>query len=268
MYDYSLVDTILTGLKAEAEAVDFYERLAASAPAHSQKTMILDAAQRKKARLHQWSDLYTRMTGTYPDYTVEEVDFDSYVDGLNKAYEREVEAYEHFRQGLELTRHSPLGGLFWRTCHEDAAFAERFNCLANDNLELKDYGGEPYVVNIDEAARQNETFRTALWTGEHLQVTLMSIEVGGDIGLEVHPEVDQFLRIEEGEGLVQMGPGEDQLDFEKEVEDDDAIMVPAGTWHNLTNTGEIPLKLYTIYAPPEHPFGTVHETQEDAMEAE
>ncbi|MGA8942948.1 MAG: cupin domain-containing protein [Thermoactinomyces sp.] len=130
---------------------------------------------------------------------------------------------------------------------------------------LKDYGKQPFVVNIDQAAKQNDTFRTTLWTGEHLQVVLMSIDVGDDIGLEVHPDVDQFLRIEEGRGLVQMGDRKDQLDFRAEVCDNYAIMVPAGKWHNLTNTGNKPLKLYTIYAPPEHPFGTVHRTKSDAM---
>lgn len=129
---------------------------------------------------------------------------------------------------------------------------------------LNDHGKEPLVVNINQAARQNNTFRTAIWTGDNLQVTLMSINVGEDIGLEVHPDVDQFLRIEEGQGFVQMGKSRDQLNFVRHVHDDSAIMVPAGMWHNLTNTGNIPLKLYTIYAPPEHPFGTVHRTKADA----
>jgi mannose-6-phosphate isomerase-like protein (cupin superfamily) len=136
------------------------------------------------------------------------------------------------------------------------------------NIELKDYGGHPFVVNINKATKQNRSFRTALWTGDHLQVTLMSINVGEDIGLEVHPTVDQFLRIEEGQGIVQMGDTKDNLYFERRVYDDDAIMVPAGKWHNIINTGNKPLKLYSIYAPPEHPFGTVHETKADAMAAE
>jgi mannose-6-phosphate isomerase-like protein (cupin superfamily) len=136
------------------------------------------------------------------------------------------------------------------------------------NIEMKDYGKQPFVVNINEATKQNSTFRTALWTGNHLQVTLMSINVGEDIGLEVHPDVDQFLRIEEGQGIVQMGETKDNLTFQARVSDDFAIMVPAGKWHNLTNTGNMPLKLYTIYAPPEHPFGTVHGTKAEAMAAE
>ncbi len=136
------------------------------------------------------------------------------------------------------------------------------------NGTRQDYGKEPFVVNINEAAKQNNTYRTALWTGDQLQVTLMSLNVNEDIGLEMHPDVDQFLRIEQGQGIVQMGKSKDHLDFEKNVYDDFAIMIPAGTWHNLTNTGNIPLKLYSIYAPPNHPFGTVHVTKSDAVAAE
>lgn len=132
------------------------------------------------------------------------------------------------------------------------------------NIVLKDYGPNPYSVNINEATKQNNTYRTALWTGNHLQVTLMSINVGDDIGLEIHPAVDQFLRIEQGQGIVQMGKSKDNLTYEKNVADDFAIMIPAGTWHNVKNTGNIPLKLYSIYAPPNHPFGTVHVTKADA----
>lgn len=126
---------------------------------------------------------------------------------------------------------------------------------------IKDYGPNPFVINIDEATEQNNTYRTALWTGKHLQLTLMSINVNDDIGLEVHPDTDQFLRIEEGEGLVQMGDSKDNLNFQRAVEEDDVILVPAGKWHNLVNTGNRPLKLYSIYAPPEHPRGTVQVTK-------
>ncbi|CAM4372627.1 Mannose-6-phosphate isomerase, cupin superfamily [Paenibacillus typhae] len=96
-------------------------------------------------------------------------------------------------------------------------------------------------------------------------MTLMSIEVGGDIGLEVHPNTDQFIRIEQGQGLVQMGDRRDQLNFQVTAKADDAILIPAGKWHNLTNLGNVPLKVYVIYAPPEHPHGTVHKTKADAM---
>ncbi|WP_330396894.1 cupin domain-containing protein [Anaeromicrobium sediminis] len=96
----------------------------------------------------------------------------------------------------------------------------------------------------------------------------MSIGVGEDIGLEVHPTGDQFIRIEEGEGLVQMGDSKYKLNFQEKVYDDYAIIIPAGKWHNVINTGDTPLKLYAIYAPPEHPRGTVHETKADAEAAE
>ncbi|WP_084065176.1 cupin domain-containing protein [Paenibacillus stellifer] len=130
---------------------------------------------------------------------------------------------------------------------------------------VKDYGPNPYVVNIEKAAEQNNNYRTAIWTGKHLQVTLMSINVGDDIGLEVHPDTDQFIRIEEGQGLVQMGDRKDQLDYETMAYDGYAVMVPAGKWHNITNKGNRPLKVYVIYAPPHHPYGTVHVTKADAM---
>ena len=139
---------------------------------------------------------------------------------------------------------------------------------AGDRVTLKDYGPNPFTVNINEATKQNTNYRTALWTGTHLQVTLMSINVGGDIGLEMHPDVDQFLRIEQGQGVVQMGNSKNNLTFQRNVMDDSAIMIPAGTWHNVTNTGNTPLKLYSIYAPPNHPFGTVHVTKADAMAGE
>jgi mannose-6-phosphate isomerase-like protein (cupin superfamily) len=89
----------------------------------------------------------------------------------------------------------------------------------------------------------------------------MSIPAGGDIGLEIHPHVDQFLRIEEGQGLAQMGNTKENLYISQPVYDDFAIFIPAGTWHNVINTGKTPLKLYSIYAPPNHPWGTIHQTK-------
>ncbi|UJF16311.1 cupin domain-containing protein [Jeotgalibaca sp. MA1X17-3] len=131
-------------------------------------------------------------------------------------------------------------------------------------IEEKDYGKKPYVVNIEKQTKDNDNYRTTIWTGEKLQVTVMSIQPNDDIGLEVHHGIDQFIRIEEGKGICKMGPTEDQLDFEQKVEDDDAIFVPADMWHNITNTGDRPLKLYTIYAGPDHLPSTVHPTHEDA----
>lgn len=132
------------------------------------------------------------------------------------------------------------------------------------HMPLRDYGPNPFVINIEEAARQNNYYRLALWTGPYLQLTLMSIDIGGDIGLEMHPDVDQFLRIEQGQGIVLMGDRKDNLTFRRKVRDGYVIFVPAGTWHNLINTGNVPIKLYSIYAPPEHPHGTIHRTKEEA----
>ena len=134
----------------------------------------------------------------------------------------------------------------------------------NGFVELKDYGPNPFVININDATLQNDNYRTALWTGDHMQLTLMSLGVGEDIGLEMHPDNDQFIRIEEGQGVVQMGDREGRFNFEEPVYDDMIFIIPAGKWHNLTNTGNAPLKLYSIYAPPQHPHGTVHETKADA----
>jgi len=133
-----------------------------------------------------------------------------------------------------------------------------------DYLQLRDYGPEPFVINIEQAAEQNNTFRTALWTGKHLQLTLMSIGVGEDIGLEMHPNLDQFIRIEEGQGIVLMGNERNKLNFQRRIYDGYVIFIPAGTWHNIINTGYKPIKLYSIYAPPQHPHGTVHRTKAEA----
>ncbi|RSL34089.1 cupin domain-containing protein [Salibacterium salarium] len=266
-----VVESILAGIKGEAEAIDFYSRLADAAPNEEHKNDILRALEDEKVHLQQFTDLYISLTGRQPVYDIDNVTFNTYNEGLKKAYEAELKDYEEYRKSYAFTQHTPFRDVFLRAGTDEIEHAERFNFLSSNeknNVEIKDYGAEPFVVNIEEATKQNDTFRTALWTGENLQVTLMSIGVGEDIGLEVHPTVDQFLRIEQGQGLVQMGDSEDQLDFEENVSDDYAIMVPAGKWHNLTNTGRKPLKLYTIYAPPEHPFGTVHETKADAMAAE
>lgn len=125
-----------------------------------------------------------------------------------------------------------------------------------------------WVGDIERATLDNGTFRTVLFTGEHAQLTVMRLGPGEDIGREAHPDLDQFLRIEEGRGRVEFGTTEDRIDETYEVEDDWAIVVPAGIWHNVVNTGDGELKLYSIYAPPEHPANTVHRTKADAEAAE
>lgn len=138
----------------------------------------------------------------------------------------------------------------------------------NERPPAADHGDRPFVGNIEHLTCANPYFRATLWTGPHLQVTLMCIPAGGEIGLEIHSDVDQFLRIESGCALVQMGESRDALTFKQKAGDNDAVIVPAGTWHNLKNAGDEPLKLYSIYAPPEHPFGTVHRTKAEADAAE
>ena len=129
---------------------------------------------------------------------------------------------------------------------------------------LDDEGPNPFVTDIEADTLANERYRTTRWTGANLQMTLMSIEPGHDIGLEVHEDGDQFLRVEAGTARVQMGPSREDLSFDREVGEDWAILVPAGSWHNVTNIGDVPLKVYAIYGPPEHPHGTVHNTKAEA----
>ena len=133
-----------------------------------------------------------------------------------------------------------------------------------EHPEIQDYGCEPFIFNINHATINNQNFRTTLWTGQHLQLTLMCIPVCGDIGVEMHPDVDQFIRVESGRATVYMGSCRNALQEQACVDGNGAILIPAGTWHNIVNTGNRPLKLYSLYAPPQHPCGTVHRTQEDA----
>lgn len=142
------------------------------------------------------------------------------------------------------------------------------NQLGVKNVTPTDYGPDPFVFDIEKASLQNPNFRTAIWTGEHLQVTLMSIPVGGEIGLERHDNLDQFLRLEAGHGMVMMGNAPDRLNYQAHVMDNFAILIPAGTYHNLVNIGKTPIKLYSIYAPPQHPHGTIHQTKAIADAAE
>ncbi|MDT0212494.1 cupin domain-containing protein [Rothia sp. ARF10] len=130
-------------------------------------------------------------------------------------------------------------------------------------MSTRDNGPEPNAFDIEAATKANTTYRTVAWTGRYLQVTLMSIPVGSSIGLEVHPETDQFLRIDAGRGTFRVGSSEDDL-TDTDVGDGWSIQVPAGHWHDVVNTGDEPLQLYAVYAPSHHAQGKVHETAEDA----
>ena len=106
------------------------------------------------------------------------------------------------------------------------------------------------VINIDTAVEGNTRFRDILWESGNMQVVAMSIPVGGEIGLEVHTEEDQLIKIESGRARVVFGNNENQLNYERTVDDDFAVIIAAGTWHNVYNSGDEPLKLLTVYAPP------------------
>ena len=133
------------------------------------------------------------------------------------------------------------------------------------NGTIRDFGMQPLVVNIDHVAKANDNYRIALWTGKDMQVTLMNIPAGGDIGVEMHSDVEQFIRIESGTALVMIGETEDNLNEQYRIDENYAIIIPAGTWHNIVNVGRCPLKLYSVYAPVQHPFGTVQKTKEEAL---
>ena len=121
-----------------------------------------------------------------------------------------------------------------------------------------------YVGSIEQQALKNSYFRRVLFTGKHAQLVVMCLQPGEEIGNEMHPDVDQFFRIEQGEAMFVLGVRD-----EHPVRDGDAIVVPAGTYHNIRNSSKTtPLRLYTIYSPPNHPDGTLHETGAVAAAAE
>ena len=129
---------------------------------------------------------------------------------------------------------------------------------------INDIWPQPQTFDIERATKENKNYRSVAWSGRYLQVTLMSIPAGSDIGLEAHPETDQFLRLDAGRGRVQMGPAKDKLTFEKKVSDGWCVLVPAGTWHNITNIGATPMQVYAIYAPAHHKPDKVHATAAEA----
>lgn len=135
---------------------------------------------------------------------------------------------------------------------------------AKSGVQSWDCGPEPLVVNLSHQARCNTDYRRALWTGDCLQVTVMCIPVCGDVGQEMHEDVDQLIVVEDGCALVEMGREKDKPQCRRRVTRGCAVMVPACTWHNIINVGRTPLKLYTVYGPPHHPSGVVQRTKQEA----
>jgi mannose-6-phosphate isomerase-like protein (cupin superfamily) len=121
-----------------------------------------------------------------------------------------------------------------------------------------------WLDDINQLTLGNTNFRTVVHTGEHAQLTLMRLLPGEEIGWEAHHNRDQFLRLEQGQARVEFGASEDKVDETHQVEDDWAVIVPAGVWHNVVNIGSGDVKLYSLYSPPEHPDGTIHRTKADA----
>ena len=118
----------------------------------------------------------------------------------------------------------------------------------------------PFFGNIEKLTEENSYFRHVLFTGQNLQLVVMSLKPLEEIGNEVHDKVDQFFRIEKGEGKFVVNNSEEHI-----VRPGDAVVVPVGTWHNVINTSQTEdLKLYTVYSPPNHPDGTIHQTKEEA----
>lgn len=134
-------------------------------------------------------------------------------------------------------------------------------------MEKQNYtytGDKPALINVRNTALTNNNYRKEIWTGEHLQLTVMSIPVGGEVGLELHTENDQFIGIEYGLASVYTGETKQGVKFAGNANSNYAVIVPAGTWHNIINAGDCPLKIYSVYAPPHHPKGTVHKTKFDS----
>ena len=119
-----------------------------------------------------------------------------------------------------------------------------------------------FHANIEKLTRSNTYFRRVLFTAKYSQLVVMCLKPGEEIGLEVHNNLDQFFRFEEGEGKVIVNAEE------FDITADDAVIVPAGARHNVINTSTNDLKLYTLYSPPNHPDATVHKTKEEADKAE
>ncbi len=166
------------------------------------------------------------------------------------------------------------------SCQESAADRER--AVINEILEGKggssscvsqgdaperntdcsdEHGGEVYSLSVFRTACKNRSFRENVWTGDHLQLTVMSIDRGDDIGVEVHNDTDQYIRVESGCAVALVGTSADNLSQKYRLSSGDAIFIPACTWHNIVNSGRGTLKLSSIYAPPHHPRCTVQKNK-------
>ncbi|GEN87776.1 cupin domain-containing protein [Oceanobacillus sp. FSL W8-0428] len=272
-YDEQTANMVEETLQREASLIPMYFQVLDQFRQGVSGQGIMYAVQSKNQIAAGLEQVYQYFTGQQID--TRQSEYKQAENGsIESVYEHALQGYEENYRKSEQINEPHSRQLLYQLAMTDYQIANYLAGYLEPHQDAQiysrvtDYGGNPFIIDIENAAEANTNYRTALWTGEHLQVTLMSIPVGSDIGLEVHPDTDQFLRIEEGEGTVQMGNRQDNLTIQQHVEEDSAIMVPAGTWHNITNTGDEALKLYTIYAPPHHPFGTVERTKEEAMQKE
>lgn len=125
-----------------------------------------------------------------------------------------------------------------------------------------------WVGNIEEAASSSPFFRNVLFTAPHMQLVLMTLQPGEEIGLEIHHHVDQFILVESGHATLTMSRAVGEVSVTHDLGVGRAVLVPGGTWHNVVNSGDGQLRLLTVYAPPQHPDGTLHKTKADADSAE
>ncbi len=125
------------------------------------------------------------------------------------------------------------------------------------DLKCKNEHGDVFVTNVGKSAIKNTKFKKSYWTGKYLQMTLVSLDCGEDIGVECHDDADEYIRVERGNGVITTGNSRDCMWNKKRLCEGDSVFIPAGTWHNITNCGRGTLKISSIYAPPHHPKCTV-----------
>ena len=133
-----------------------------------------------------------------------------------------------------------------------------------ERKESQDFGGKPCLIDVRNEVLSNQNFRKVIWTGEYLQATVMCIPAGGEIGLEMHDDLDQLVKVESGCANVYVGECKHHVKCLGKINSNYAVLIPAGTWHNIINACSCPLKVYTVYAPPNHAVGTIHKTKLDS----
>lgn len=162
-------------------------------------------------------------------------------------------------EGNELHNHLE----YYENHQNHCDYHEHSYCNVCDKKCKNEHGGEVYSLNVVKNAKKNNNFRESIWTGRYLQMTLMSIACSHDIGVEMHEDTDQYIRVEHGYAMALTGCERNCLNNRVKLCAGDAIFIPAGTWHNIVNIGRCDLKLSSVYAPPHHPKCTVHKYRPD-----